>query len=61
MLKTHNPEIIIIAAGDNQFLEGDLFVMGKEDIYEEYKAAPNVKIISNHIEAVIHWTFQKKN
>ena len=34
--------------------------MGKDDIYEVYKAAPNAKIISNHMEAVNHWTLSKE-
>lgn len=29
--------------------------MGKEDLYEVYKAAPNAKIIAVHMEAVNHW------
>jgi len=45
---------------DNQFLEGGSLVMGKYDIYEVYKAAPNAKIISNHMEAVNHWTLSRE-
>lgn len=51
----HAPEVIVVNGGDNQFLEGGSLVMGKDDIYEVHKAAPNAKIISVHMEAVNHW------
>ncbi|MEK5040427.1 MBL fold metallo-hydrolase [Sporosarcina sp. FSL K6-3457] len=60
VIETHMPEIIVVAGGDNQFLEGGSLVMGKDDIYEVYKAAPNAKIISNHMEAVNHWTLSRE-
>ena len=60
VIKTHKPEVIVVNAGDNQFLEGGSLVMGKEDVYEVYKAAPNSKIISVHMEAVNHWTLSRK-
>lgn len=34
--------------------------MGKEDIYEVNKAAPNAKIISVHMEAINHWTLSRE-
>jgi hypothetical protein len=34
--------------------------MGKEDIYNVYKAAPEAKIISVHMEAVNHWTLSRE-
>lgn len=58
-IDTHKPDIIIVNGGDNQFLEGGSLVMGKEDIFEVYKAAPNAKIISVHMEAVNHWTLSR--
>ncbi|MFP3844927.1 MBL fold metallo-hydrolase [Priestia filamentosa] len=60
VLQTHKPEIIVVNGGDNQFLEGGSIVMGKDDIYEVYKAAPNAKIISVHMEAVNHWTLSRE-
>lgn len=59
VIETHKPEIIVVAGGDNQFLEGGSLVMGIDDIYQVYKAAPNAKIISNHMEAVNHWTLSR--
>lgn len=41
VIETHKPEIIVVAGGNNQFLEGGSLVMEKDDIYEVYKAAPN--------------------
>ncbi|TQR14201.1 MBL fold metallo-hydrolase [Psychrobacillus soli] len=60
VIETHKPAIIVVAGGDNQFLEGGSLVMGKDDIYEVYKAAPSAKIISNHMEAVNHWTLSRE-
>ncbi|MEC1671725.1 MBL fold metallo-hydrolase [Bacillus mojavensis] len=59
-IDTHQPEIIVVNGGDNQFYEGGSLVMGKEDIYETYKAAPNAKIIVSHMEAVNHWGLSKE-
>lgn len=59
-IETHKPEIIVVAGGDNQFNEGGSIVMGKEDIYDVYKAAPEAKIISTHMEAVNHWTLSRE-
>ncbi|MEH7344765.1 MBL fold metallo-hydrolase [Bacillus sp. JJ1532] len=60
VIETHKPEIIIVNAGDNQFLVGGSLVMGKDDVYEVYKAAPNAKIIASHMEAVNHWTLSRE-
>ncbi|KAB2336275.1 MBL fold metallo-hydrolase [Cytobacillus depressus] len=60
VIETHKPEIIVVNAGDNQFLEGGSLVMGKDDVYEVYKAAPNAKIIASHLEAVNHWTLSRE-
>ena len=60
VIATNKPEIIVVNGGDNQFIEGGSLVMGKEDIYEANKAAPNAQIIVSHMEAVNHWTLSKK-
>lgn len=59
-IKTHKPEVIVVNAGDNQFLEGGSLVMGKDDVYEVQKAAPDAKIITSHMEAVNHWALSRK-
>jgi L-ascorbate metabolism protein UlaG (beta-lactamase superfamily) len=60
VIDTHKPDIIVVNAGDNQFFEGGSLVMGKEDVYEVYKAAPEAKIIAVHMEAVNHWTLSRE-
>lgn len=60
VIDTNKPEIIIVNGGNNQFFEGGSLIMGKEDIYEVYKSAPNAQIIVSHMEAVNHWTLSKK-
>lgn len=60
VIKTHRPKIIVVNAGDNQFLEGGTLVMGKDDVYEVHKAAPNAKIIAAHMEAINHWTLSRE-
>ncbi|QGH33310.1 MBL fold metallo-hydrolase [Gracilibacillus salitolerans] len=59
-IETHQPEVIVVNAGDNQFFEGGSLVMGKEDVYQVYQAAPNAKIIASHMEAVNHWTLSRE-
>ncbi len=49
-IDARQPEIIVVNGGDNQFLEGGSLVMGKDDIYEGYKAAPEAHIVSVHME-----------
>ncbi|MBT2757580.1 MBL fold metallo-hydrolase [Mesobacillus foraminis] len=60
VIGTQKPEIIVVNAGDNQFYEGGSLVMGKEDVYEVYKAAPEAKIIAVHMEAVNHWVLSRE-
>ncbi len=60
VIATHKPEIIVVNGGDNQLPEGGSLVMGKDDIYETHKAAPDAKIVSVHMEAVNHWTLSRE-
>ncbi|GMG74881.1 MULTISPECIES: MBL fold metallo-hydrolase [Priestia] len=59
-INTHQPDVIIVNGGDNQFLEGGSLVMGKEDIYEVHKVAPHATILSVHMEAVNHWALSRE-
>jgi L-ascorbate metabolism protein UlaG (beta-lactamase superfamily) len=59
-IDTLKPDIIVVNGGDNQLLDFGSLIMGKEDIYEVHKAAPNAKIISVHMEAVNHWTLSRE-
>ncbi|WP_160036039.1 MBL fold metallo-hydrolase [Paenibacillus sp. An7] len=63
IIETYTPEIILLNGGANQFTEpgpaGEL-IMGKEDIYEVYKAAPEATIVVSHLEAVNHWGLSRE-
>ncbi|MBA9086301.1 L-ascorbate metabolism protein UlaG (beta-lactamase superfamily) [Fontibacillus solani] len=61
VIETHQPQIIVVNGGDNQFFEGGSLIMGRNDIYEVYKTAPNAKIIVSHMEAVNHWTLSRED
>ncbi|MER2048279.1 MAG: MBL fold metallo-hydrolase [Solibacillus sp.] len=56
----HNPAIIVVNSGDNQFLQGGSLIMNEEDVYQVHKASPEATIISVHMEAVNHWNLSKK-
>ncbi|WP_310829594.1 MBL fold metallo-hydrolase [Paenibacillus pedocola] len=58
-LETHQPEVIVVNGGDVKLAEGGSLIMGKDDIYEVHKAAPNAVIVSVHMEAVNHWTLSR--
>lgn len=60
VINDHTPEVIVLNAGCNKFLNSNPLIMGKEDVYEVYKAAPNSKIIASHMEAVNHWTLSRE-
>ncbi|WP_394120064.1 MBL fold metallo-hydrolase [Planococcus donghaensis] len=63
IIDTYKPEVILLNGGENQFVEdgpvGPL-IMGKEDVYEVYKAAPEADIIVSHMEAVNHWGLSRE-
>ncbi|MEK4039367.1 MBL fold metallo-hydrolase [Paenibacillus sp. FSL F4-0122] len=58
-IETHQPEVIVVNGGDVQLTEGGSLIMGKDDIYEVHKAAPNAVIVSVHMETVNHWTLSR--
>ncbi|WP_438497016.1 MBL fold metallo-hydrolase [Paenibacillus sp. IHBB 3054] len=60
IIDTYTPEIILLNGGENQFDEGGPLIMGKEDIYEVYKAAPEATIVVSHLEAVNHWGLSRE-
>lgn len=57
---SHSPQIIVVNAGDNIKHDLGSLIMGKEDVYEVHKAAPNATIIAVHMEAVNHWTLSRE-
>ena len=44
----------LLKAGTNRMLNSELLIMGKEDVYELWKVAPNATLIASHMEAVNH-------
>ena len=60
VIETHKPEVIVVNAGDNQFLEGGSLVMGKDDVYAVHQAAPDAEIVAVHMEAVNHWALSRE-
>ncbi|WP_354305065.1 hypothetical protein [Pedobacter sp. UYP1] len=60
-LDQHNPEVIVVNGGDNQFFFGGQLVMNKKDIHEVQKAIPKATIIVCHMEGVNHNTLTKKD
>ncbi|MEZ2459020.1 MBL fold metallo-hydrolase [Salinicoccus roseus] len=59
-LNTHKPEVIVVNAGDNQFLEGGSLVMDGEDVLKVHQTAPEATIIAVHMEAVNHWALSSQ-
>ncbi|MDS0525238.1 MBL fold metallo-hydrolase [Clostridium sp. SHJSY1] len=60
VIETHKPEVIVLNSGRNKFLDTNPLIMGKDDVYEVYTAAPNAKIIASHMEAINHWTLSRE-
>ena len=59
-IEMHRPDVIVVNAGDNQFNEGGSLVMGKEDVFDVHKAAPEATLMAVHMEAVNHWTLSRE-
>lgn len=59
-IDAHTPDIIVVNAGNNVWQNLGSLIMGKEDVYEVFKAAPKAKIIAVHMEAVNHWTLSRE-
>lgn len=59
-LKKYHPDVVVLNSCDAQVIGNESIIMGKEDIYEVYKAAPEATIIASHMEAVNHATLTRK-
>ena len=53
-LKQYKPDVMVLNSGDAKVLPNESIIMGKEDVYEAYKAAPLATIIASHMGAVNH-------
>ena len=58
-IQAHQPAVIVVNAGDNQFVEGGSLVMNEEDVRHVHEAAPAATIIAVHMEAVNHWKLSR--
>jgi L-ascorbate metabolism protein UlaG (beta-lactamase superfamily) len=59
-LKKYDPDVVVLNSGDAKVLPDDSIIMGKQDVYEVYKAAPRATLIASHMEAVNHATLSRK-
>lgn len=53
-IRDHSPNIIVVNAGEAQFLEGGPIIMGVDDVVKVCQAAPRATVIAVHMEAVNH-------
>jgi L-ascorbate metabolism protein UlaG (beta-lactamase superfamily) len=54
-IKRYQPDVIILNTGYARVLGLDgSIIMGKDDLYRAYQAAPKAKVIGSHMEAVNH-------
>jgi L-ascorbate metabolism protein UlaG (beta-lactamase superfamily) len=53
-LQRHQPDIIILNAGEAKFLQGGPITMGVSDITKVYQAASKAKIIAVHMDTINH-------
>jgi L-ascorbate metabolism protein UlaG (beta-lactamase superfamily) len=60
-LKQYKPDVIVLNCGDARVLPNEPIIMGKEDVYEVFKAAPSATLIASHMEAVNHATLSRKD
>lgn len=53
-IRTHTPDVIVVNAGEAQFLEGGPIIMGLDDVVQVCSAAPRATVVAVHFEAVNH-------
>ena len=54
-IQQYQPDVIILNTGYARMLGRDgSIIMGKDDLYRAYQAAPRAKVIGSHMEAVNH-------
>lgn len=50
----HQPDVIIVNAGEAKFSQGGAITMGVNDMVNVYNAAPRAKIIAVHMDTINH-------
>jgi L-ascorbate metabolism protein UlaG (beta-lactamase superfamily) len=53
-IRQHAPQIIVVNAGEAQFLQGGPIIMGADDVVKVCQAAPQATVVAVHMEAVNH-------
>jgi L-ascorbate metabolism protein UlaG (beta-lactamase superfamily) len=53
-LAQHKPMVIILNAGDAQATGFGSIIMGKQNVYNVHKAAPEATLVATHVESVNH-------
>lgn len=61
-IRGYRPDVIILNACYGRLLGYDgAFIMGKEDLYRAYQAAPKAKVIGSHMDSLVHCTQTRKD
>ena len=60
VIEKYTPDIIVVNAGNAQFVDGRYLIMSKEDFFEAAKTAPEAQFIATHMEAVNHLMVSRK-
>lgn len=60
-LKQYKPDVMVLNSGDAKVLPNESIIMGKEDVYEAYRAAPLATIIASHMGAVNHASLSRED
>jgi L-ascorbate metabolism protein UlaG (beta-lactamase superfamily) len=53
-LEKYQPDVIVLNAGDAQVVGLGSIIMGKEDVWRVFEAAPQAQIVATHLESVNH-------
>jgi L-ascorbate metabolism protein UlaG (beta-lactamase superfamily) len=53
-LDTHEPDVVVLNAGEARFLEGDPITMTADDVVAVANHAPQARIVAVHMESVNH-------
>ncbi|MBJ6752842.1 MBL fold metallo-hydrolase [Geomonas anaerohicana] len=59
-LQKYAPGVIVLNCGDAQIIGIGSIIMGKQDVHEVRKAAPEATIIASHMEAMNHAVLSRK-
>jgi L-ascorbate metabolism protein UlaG (beta-lactamase superfamily) len=60
-IREYRPEVVVLNACYGRLVgyEG-AFIMGKDDLYRAYQAAPNAKVLASHMDSIAHCTQTRK-